>query len=129
MSVIDRGGEDRLLPAIVYGLYLLGLVTVLTIPIGLIVALSNKGSAGPRTRSHYVFQAGTVWTALGWWVIGGLMLVLGAVLSVILVGVPIFLVGLLIFAVGHLWFALRCILGSYYLLRDEPYPRPRSWLF
>lgn len=129
MSVTDSGGEDRVLPAIVYGLYLLGLVTVLTIPIGLIIALSNRGAAGPRTQSHYVFQAGTVWAALGWWIIGGLMLVVGAILSVVLVGVPIFLVGLLIFAVGHIWFGLRCVLGAYYLLKGQAYPRPRTWLF
>ncbi len=129
MSLIDRGGEDRVLPAIVYGLYLLGLATFLTIPVGLVVALSAQGKAGPRTRSHYVFQARTVWTALGWWIIGGLILVTGGVLSLVLVGVPIFLLGLLIFAVGHIWFAVRCLLGAYYLLRGEAYPRPRTWLF
>lgn len=129
MSVIDNGGEDRLLPAIVYGLYLLGLVAFITIPVGLIVAWANKGAAGPRTRSHYVFQIRTLWTALGWWVIGLVLIIFGVPFSFVLVGLPFLALGLLIFSVGHIWFGLRCLVGCYYLARGEGHPRPRTWLF
>lgn len=129
MSVYSDTGEDRILPAIVYGLYLLGFFTGLPIAIGFIVAWANKGGAAPRTRTHYVFLVNTVWRALGWWIIGSVLVVIGVMLSVVLVGVPILLVGILIFAVGHIWFGLRCCVGLLYLLKDEAYPRPRSWLF
>ena len=37
-------------------------------------------------------------------------------------------VGIIIAVVG-IWFIVRCCLGLYYLIQDEPYPRPMSWLF
>lgn len=128
MTVYSSASEDRVLPAIVYGLYLLGLVTGLPILVGLVVALANTGGAGPRMRTHYIFQSRSVWTALGWWLIGVLLIVFGIPLSLVLVGVPMIVVGALIFAVGHIWFALRCVLGLFYLVKDEAYPRPRAWL-
>jgi uncharacterized membrane protein len=115
-------------PAVVYGLYLLGLMNGLTVFVGLIVAYANKDGAGPAMRSHYVFQIRTFWTAIAWWVVGLTLLFWGAILSFILVGIPIVVLGGLIFAVGHIWFALRCILGAYYLTCGEAYPRPRTWL-
>ncbi len=124
----DPPDEDRLLPAVVYGLYLLGLMNGLTIFVGLIIAYANKDSAGPRMQSHYIFQVRTFWTAIGWWVIGLSLIVWGAIFSIILVGVPFLILGGLIFAVGHIWFAARCIIGSVYLLRGHAYPRPRTWL-
>jgi uncharacterized membrane protein len=120
--------EDRTVPAVVYALYLLGLMNGLTVFVGLIVAYANKGGAGPRMRSHYIFQIRTFWTAIAWWVIGGWLLLFGAPLSLVLIGVPMMILGGLIFAVGHIWFAVRCVLGAIYLARDEAYPRPRTWL-
>jgi uncharacterized membrane protein len=120
--------EHRTVPAVVYGLYLLGLMNGLTVFVGLIVAYANKDGAGPAMRSHYVFQIRTFWTAIAWWVVGLTLLFWGAILSFILVGIPIVVLGGLIFAVGHIWFALRCILGAYYLTCGEAYPRPRTWL-
>ena len=121
--------EDRSLPFIIYGLYLLGMANGLTILVGLVAAYANQGGAGPRMRSHYVFQIRTFWTAIGWWIIGGTLILFGLPLSVVLVGVPMVMLGGLIFAVGHLWFGIRCLAGVVYLARDEAYPRPRSWLF
>ena len=89
---------------------------------------SSYIGAGPRVRSHYIFQIRTFWTAIGWWIIGGALFALGIPLSVILVGVPLLMLGGLIFAVGHLWFGVRCLAGIVYLAREEAYPRPRTWL-
>ena len=44
--------EDRTMPAVVYGLYLLGLANLITVFIGLIIAYANRGSAGPAMASH-----------------------------------------------------------------------------
>jgi len=125
---LDALSEDRSLPFIVYGLYLIGLANGLTILVGLVIAYANKEGAGPRMRSHYVFQVRTFWTAIGWWIIGGALIVAGVPLSALLIGVPMVMLGFLIFGVGHIWFGVRCILGLLYLLRDEAYPRPRTWL-
>jgi uncharacterized membrane protein len=124
----DRFDDSRTLPAVVYGLYMLGLMNGLTVFVGLIIAYANKDGAGPRMHSHYIFQIRTFWTAVGWWAIGLTLLFWGALLSIILVGIPFVMLGGLIFAVGHIWFALRCILGVLYLARGEAYPRPRTWL-
>jgi len=121
--------EDRGLAFIIYGLYLLGLINGLTIIVGLVVAYANRDGAGQRVRSHYIFQIRTFWTAIGWWIIGGALVMFGVPLSLVFVGIPMVMLGGLIFAVGHVWFGVRCLAGLVYLARDEAYPRPRSWLF
>jgi uncharacterized membrane protein len=121
--------EDRGMPAIVYGLYLLGLLNGLTILVALVVAYANRDGAGPRMRSHYIFQIRTFWTAIGWWIIGIVLILAGLPLLVVLIGAPMIMMGVLIFAVGHFWFGIRCVAGVVYLARDEAYPRPRTWLF
>jgi len=128
LTADDRADESRTLPAVVYVLYLLGLMNGLTVFVGLMIAYANKDGAGPRMRSHYIFQIRTFWTAIGWWIIGGALLFWGIPLAFILVGIPLVVLGGLIFAVGHIWFALRCILGALYLAQGDAYPRPRSWL-
>ncbi len=128
---LEALSEDRSLPFIVYTLYLLGLTVVAgpLVLVGLVVAYANRDGAGPRMRSHYVFQIRTFWTAIGWWIIGGALIAFGVPLSLFLVGVPMVMLGFTIFGVGHFWFGIRCVLGAVYLLRDEAYPRPRTWLF
>jgi uncharacterized membrane protein len=129
MTVYDpEANENRIMPAVVYALYLIGLVNGLTILVGLIIAYANRDGAGPRAESHYIFQIRTFWTAIALWVIGAVLIFWGIPLSFILVGVPLLVVGGLIFGCVHIWFALRCILGAVYLARDEAYPRPRTWL-
>jgi uncharacterized membrane protein len=122
------GVEDRTMPAVVYALYLLGIVNGLTVLLGLLLAYANRGHAGTLTRSHYTFLIRTCWLWLAWAVIGGLLILIGAPLSLILVGLPVFALGWLIVGLVHVWFAVRAIVGVIYLARDEPYPRPHSWL-
>ena len=121
------GVEDRTMPAVAYGLYLLGIANGLTILLGLILAYAQRGGAGPRMRSHYTFLIRTCWLWLAWAAIGGLCILVGGPLSLILIGLPLFGLGLLIIGLVHIWFALRAIVGVIYLARDEPYPRPESW--
>ena len=119
--------EDRTMPAVVYGLYLLGIANGLTILLGLILAYAQRGDAGARMRSHYTFLIRTCWLWLAWILIGGLLVAIGIPLSVILIGVPILALGWAIIGLVHIWFALRAIVGVIYLARDEAYPRPHSW--
>ena len=121
------GVEDRTMPAVVYALYILGIVNGLTILLGLILACANRGGAGARARSHYTFLIRTCWLWLAWVLIGVLLLAVGIPLSFVLVGIPIAVLGWAILALDHVWFAVRVVLGVIYLARDEPYPRPYSW--
>lgn len=120
--------EDRTMPAIVYGLYLLAFATGVTALIGLVLAYAQQGQAGARMRSHYTFLIRTFWISIFWWIVGGALCLFGGVFSVILIGLPFLAIGVLILAVIGVWWALRCIVGVIYLARDEPHPRPYTWL-
>ncbi|MDO8409857.1 MAG: hypothetical protein Q7S93_07330 [Phenylobacterium sp.] len=120
--------EDRTMPAVVYGLYLLGLANGLTILIGLIIAYANRSGAGPMMASHYTFQIRTFWLSIGWFVIGLVMMLFGIPLSIVLIGIPAVMLGVFIMGAVGVWFAVRCVLGVIYLARGEAYPRPNNWL-
>ncbi len=119
--------EDRTLPAVVYALYLVGLANGLTVLLGLVLAIANRGGASPRMRTHYTFLIRTCWLWLAWMVIGGALILWGALFSIILIGLPFLGLGWAIVGLAHVWFAVRAILGVIYLARDEAYPRPYSW--
>jgi uncharacterized membrane protein len=120
--------EDKVLPAVIYALYLVGLATGITVLLGLILAYVSKDSAGPNMRTHYDFQIRTFWMGIAWALIGGGLVGVGAVFSIILIGIPVLLLGGLILALLCAWFAVRSILGLVYLSRGEAYPRPETWL-
>lgn len=128
-TVIEtRAEEDKILPAVVYGLYLLGFTNGLTFIIGLIVAYVNRDAAGPINESHYTFAIRTFWLSIAWFIIGGLLLAFGIPLTLLLIGIPMMIAGGLIMGAVSLWFVARCVMGIYYLVRGEAYPRPRAWL-
>lgn len=120
--------EDRTLPAITYGLYLLGLVSLITIPIGLIVAYMNRDNAGPRMRTHYTFLIRTFWIGIGIFLALGVLIAVSAVMSILLIGIPFLMLFLALWGAVAIWFAVRCIVGLVYLSQGEAYPRPDSWL-
>ena len=128
-AVLPRTEEDKVLPAVVYGLYLLGFAScAATTVIGLLVAYANRTTAGPINESHYTFAIRSFWLTIGWFLIGFLLFILGLPLSILLVGLPVVAAGWFIMCAVGLWFATRCCVGIYYLVRGEAYPRPRSWL-
>lgn len=120
--------EDRTMPAVAYALYLLAFATGVTAIIGLIIAYANRDGAGAKMRTHYTFLIRTFWMTIGWWLLGGFLILFGMPLVIVIIGFPIMMLGGLILAVTGVWYALRCILGVIYLARDEPYPRPQAWL-
>jgi uncharacterized membrane protein len=120
--------EDRTLPAVVYGLYLLGLVNGLTILVGLVIAHMNRDTAGPVMRSHYTFLIRTFWIGLGASVVFGVLAGISAVLSFILIGIPFLMLFLFLLGAIGVWFAIRCVVGLIYLSQGEAYPRPLTWL-
>jgi uncharacterized membrane protein len=126
--VILPTAEDRTLPAINYGLYLLGVAGGLTVLIGLALAYANRGHADPRMQTHYTFQIRTFWLSIGWFLIGAALVFWGGLFSLVLIGLPFFGLGWAILALISTWFVARCIVGAIYLARDEAYPRPYAWL-
>jgi uncharacterized membrane protein len=126
---VATAAEDRTLPAVVYGLYLLGLANGLTIFIGLLVAYANRPGAGLGMRSHYTFLIRTFWLSIGWFAIGAGLVMFGLPLSLVLVGIPIVALGWTICSLVAVWFAVRVILGVILLARGSAYPRPYAWLF
>jgi len=120
--------EDKVLPAVVYGLYLLGFTNGLTWIVGLIVAYVNRDSAGPINESHFTFAIRTFWLSIAWFLIGALLIFFGIPMLIVLVGLPMIIAGGLILGAVGLWFVARCVMGIYYLSRGEAYPRPRAWL-
>lgn len=120
--------EDKVLPAVVYGLYLLGFTNGLTFVVGLIVAYVGRDTAGPINRSHFEFNIRSFWLAIAGFLIGGALLLFGIPLSLLLIGIPMMIAGGLILTAISVWFVARCVMGIYYLVRGEAYPRPLSWL-
>lgn len=127
-AVTPRTEEDKILPAVVYGLYLLGCANGLTVIVGLIVAYVNRDTAGPINESHFTFAIRTFWLGIAWAIIGGLLMAFGIPMLVVLVGLPMIIAGGVILGAVGLWFVVRCVMGIYYLVRGEAYPRPRAWL-
>lgn len=120
--------QDRTMPAVVYGLYLIALATAVPVLIGVIVAYACRGGAAPAMRTHYDFQIRTFWMSIALWLLGGFLIVVGGVFSLILIGLPFFFLGWAIVGLVTVWYALRTIVGVVYLARNQPYPRPYSWL-
>jgi uncharacterized membrane protein len=124
----DRVEEDKLLPIVVYALYLLGCTNGLTILVGLIVAYLNRETAGPINASHYTFAIRTFWLSIWWFVIGLALFLVGLALAVLLIGIPMLIAGGTIMGAIGVFFVVRCIMGLVYLLQGQAYPRPATWL-
>jgi len=125
----DGAIEDKTMPAVAYGLYLLGFVSVgITSLVGLIMALSNQGQAGPVMRSHYTFLIRTFWLGFVWSFLWGLLFAISIPLSFILIGIPLLLLSKLMLSLGVVWYGVRCIVGVVFLAQGEGFPRPYSWL-
>jgi uncharacterized membrane protein len=120
--------EDKTMPAITYGLFLLAYATGITAIVGLILAYVQRGTAGPVNASHYTFIIRTFWIGLAMMIGVGILFGVGAILTVILIGFPIMALAWLMGAVAAVWYGLRCILGLVYLSRGEAYPRPYALL-
>ncbi len=128
-DTVSPAPEDKVLPAIVYGLFLFSVPSAfITLILGLIIAYVARGSAGPVMASHYTFQIASFWKSIWWRLIAAAMFVIGLALAIVLVGVPIMIVAAFIWAVVEIWFVVRCVVGLIHLVRGEAYPRPHAWL-
>ncbi len=123
-----RVEEDKVLPIVVYALYLLGCTNGLTILVGLILAYVNRETAGPINASHYTFAVRTFWLSIWWFLIGLALFLVGLALAVLLIGIPMLIAGGTIMGAISVFFVVRCVVGLVYLLQGQAYPRPKAWL-
>ena len=130
MTYQDAGAasDDKTMPAVCYGLYLLAFATGITAIIGLVIAYAQQGVAGPTMRSHYTYLIRTFWGGLAMMIVGGVLFGVGALLAIILIGFPIMGLAWLVLTVATIWYAVRCIVGLVYLSRGEAHPRPYAVL-
>jgi uncharacterized membrane protein len=124
----SRRGDDRGSAGLVYGLFLFGLINGLTIVIGLVIAYLSRRKSGTTPRSHHTLQIRTVWIAAFWLLTGGGLIYAALMLAPSPAAAPVMMLGWLTCGSTWLWFAARSIVGALYLLRNQPYPRPHSWL-
>ena len=121
--------DDKVLPLAAYALMLGGFVTGgVTSVVGLIIAYANRDKVNPLIRTHYVFAIRTCWMGLAIALVCCVVLAVSGVLSLIVIGIPFFLAAWGVLSLVSVWFGVRCALGLYYLLQDQPYPRPDTWL-
>lgn len=124
----DSRSESRTMPAVAYGLYLLGLTHGLTIVIAVIIAYAARDSAGPRMHSHYTWLIRTFWLSVGWLVAWGAVALVGGLFSFILIGLPFLWLAVSMLGIGWIWTLVRLIVGAMHLANDEAYPRPQALL-
>jgi uncharacterized membrane protein len=113
-AVTDRSTGSEV-PKIIYILYLVGLISGITLLIGVIMAYVNRDGAPDWLQSHYRFQIRTFWIGLLYSVIGGIL--------------SIVLIGFLIWLFTVVWLIVRCVKGFKYLERREAVPNVESWMF
>lgn len=100
---------------ITYLLYLASLLVGVTAIVGVVMAYVNKDDAPDWLKTHYNFMIRTFW-------IGLLYSFVGFVLLVVAIGALILLFTLI-------WWIIRCVQGLNFLNKNQPVPKPESWLF
>jgi uncharacterized membrane protein len=100
---------------IVYVLYLIGLVTGITLIVGVVMAYIYKDESPEWLRTHYEQQIRLFWIGLLYCVIAGILTAI--------------LIGLLLFLAIAIWWIIRCVKGLKHLDQRTAYPNYQSWTF
>lgn len=100
---------------IIYILYLIGLVTGITIIIGVVMAYIYRDGAPEWLRTHYDSQIRLFWIGLLYCCIAGLLIFV--------------LIGFLLYLVIAIWWIVRCVKGLKHLDQRGAYPDYQSWAF
>ena len=113
VSAERTGNPD--MAKIVYVLYLIGLLTGVTIIIGVVMAYIYKDDSPEWLRTHYEAQIRVFWIGILYCIIAGLLIFL--------------LIGFLLYLVIAVWWIVRCIKGLKYLDQRQAYADYQSWAF
>jgi len=113
VSAERTGSPD--MAKIIYVLYLIGLLTGITLIIGVVMAYIYKDDSPEWLRTHYDAQIRIFW-------IGILYSVIAGILTAVLIGI-------LLFFVIAVWWIVRCVKGLKYLDQKTAYANYESWAF
>jgi uncharacterized membrane protein len=114
VTTAERTGNADM-AKIIYVLYLIGLVTGITILVGVVMAYIYRDDAPEWLRTHYESQIRMFWMGLLYCLVAGLLLII--------------LVGFLLYFVIAVWWIVRCVKGLKHLDQRSAYPDHRSWAF
>lgn len=120
--------DERLLPGIVYGLYILQFFTGFTALIGVIMAYVCRDRANAMARTHYDFLISTFWWSIPPLLLVVVMTIIGVPLMLVLIGFPILVAAGIVFLLWFIWYVVRCIVGAVRLAQGEAYPSPGAVL-
>jgi len=100
---------------IIYILYLVSLVLGVTAVVGLIMAYVYQGQGPAWVQTHYRFQIRTFW-----------ILILASLVALLL---TLVVIGVVLWPLILVWFIVRCVRGIIAVDKQQPYPKPASWLW
>ena len=112
-QVIDERPANTGIATVIYVLYLVTLISGITVLVGVIMAYIYRDGAPEWLRTHYEMQIRTFWLAL-----------LYSAIAFILCSI---FIGFVLFFVIVVWWIVRCVKGLRQLDRREPYPDYRTW--
>ena len=113
VSAERTGNPD--MAKVVYVLYLIGLVTGITMIVGVVMAYIYKDESPDWLRTHFESQIRIFWIGILYCIIAGLLIFL--------------LIGFLLYLVIAVWWIVRCVKGLKYLDQKVAYPDYQSWAF
>lgn len=122
----SKASPGRGTAIIVYALYLAGVMTLVTLPVGALVAWLGLRRSAPWVQSHLRFQ---LWTFAGLFASGLAFLTGWHLLG--LLGLPAlsaWAMGYLYFTLALAWLIGRCGVGIYRLTSNRRVERPSSLL-
>lgn len=111
---VERTGNPDM-AKIIYILYLIGLLTGVTILIGVVMAYVYRDGSPDWLRTHYTSQIRMFWMSLLYCLIAGVLTMV--------------LIGFLLYLVIAIWWIIRCIKGLKHLDQKGAYPDYEGWAF
>ncbi len=99
---------------VIYILYLIICVPALPV-LGVIFAYIFENDAKSILKSHYLYLIRSFWIGLLYFIISSLLIFL--------------VIGLLLLPICIIWWLIRIVKGLKSLMRDEPIPNPKTWIF
>ncbi len=123
----DKDAPGRGAAVIIYGLYLGAIMSVVTLPLGALLAHYKLGRGAAWVDSHLRFQIMTFWLML---LASALALLVWQLLGrLALPPMTAWAFGYLYITAAIAWYIARCGVGIHRLTSNEPVARPRSLLF
>jgi len=99
----------------VYILYLVGFLTGITVPVGVVIAYLQRDKIDRVTQSHFQFQITTFWIGLMYFFVGLFTIHFG--------------IGVVILLWWIVWTVIRCVKGLLALNMGQAIRDPNSWWF